>query len=321
MFYDLFCESVRQILETEISKQYGNVEVCKELIQGNNGTDWDAIRCYITELNIAPIVYLGPLYEEFRNGRPFHKLIRESIDTMLSNVSVVMEQKKQWNDVDFVKENLVCRLISKKQNEELLRNIPWVPYLDMAVIFSVYFGPHNGQILQSTLTREKQRDLGLSKQELYDLALSNTMRIFPHQLSRMTDEEWEMYAKQFDIPSLYILTNSLMNWGAACMLYPEIWKDISTQLGADLIVLPSSISEVLIIADRDHDEEMYNQYFEMVSYVNEYFLQEQEYLSDSIYLYSREAREVRIWKPGRESTDGTAEVDEEALKGKEESNA
>lgn len=297
MLYDLFCESVRQILETEISKKYESVKVCKELIRGHNGTDRDVVRCYIPELNVAPIVYLDWVYEEHRSGGPFQELIRELVDTILSNVSVVIEQKKRWMDMDFVKGNLVCRLISKERNKDLLQNIPWVPYLDMAVIFSVYYGPYNGQILQSTLTREKQQDLGLSEQDVYDLALNNTKRMFPYQLSRATDEEWEMYAKQLNLPSFYVLTNTLMNWGATYMLYPEIWKEVSTQLDADLIILPMSVSEVMIIADQDHDEEMYRQHSEIVSYVHEYYLQEQDYLSDSIYLYSRKEDNVRIWMP------------------------
>lgn len=53
------------------------------------------------------------------------------------------------------------------------------------------------------------------------------------------------------VPTLYVLTNDAAHNGAACVLYPDKLKDLADEFGSDLLILPSSIHEVLIIADSE----------------------------------------------------------------------
>ncbi len=69
------------------------------------------------------------------------------------------------------------------------------------------------------------------------------------------------------VPTLYVLTNDFAHNGAACVLYPDKLKTSQTGLGSDLLILPSSIHEVLIVADSEtfteHDYQVFRNTIKM----------------------------------------------------------
>ena len=46
---------------------------------------------------------------------------------------------------------------------------------------------------------------------------------------------------------MYVLTNKYKLWGAAAFLYPGVLKATAKRFGKDLIILPSSVHEVILI--------------------------------------------------------------------------
>ena len=45
--------------------------------------------------------------------------------------------EKRTLDIQWVKEHLVCRLVNRKNNEELLKEIPYRKFYDLAVVYYV----------------------------------------------------------------------------------------------------------------------------------------------------------------------------------------
>lgn len=92
----------------------------------------------------------------------------------------------------------------------------------------------------------------ISLEELGILAEENTPRMLPYHISSIESTlnqlEMEDIVETEALPSvaLYVLTNSRGINGAACMLYPRVLKEFAESLGEDLIILPSSIHEVLL---------------------------------------------------------------------------
>ena len=84
---------------------------------------------------------------------------------------------------------------------------------------------------------------------------------------------------------MYILSNSLRSYGAACIAYPHILEMIGEILRRDYYVLPSSVHEVIIVPwspgldIRELDE--------MVREINVTQVAEEEVLSSHAYLYRR----------------------------------
>ncbi|MEY8338184.1 DUF5688 family protein [Lachnospiraceae bacterium 62-35] len=86
-------------------------------------------------------------------------------------------------------------------------------------------------------------------------------------------------------PPIHILTNTKGINGAYCMLYPGILKSFAEAVDNDLIIIPSSIHEVLLIpgdpssSSQDMDE--------LVQEINQNEVPKEEQLSSHTYLYSR----------------------------------
>lgn len=89
-----------------------------------------------------------------------------------------------------------------------------------------------------------------------------------------------------DGPALHVLTNRRGIYGASCMLYRDIIKDFADQEEADVIILPSSIHEVLLFPDHL----MFDHAFlcRTVQEINRKDVPEEDVLSDRIYIFSRE---------------------------------
>lgn len=87
------------------------------------------------------------------------------------------------------------------------------------------------------------------------------------------------------LPHIYVLSNTYGITGAAVLLYPEELEKMSELLQSDLIILPSSVHEVLVVEDDGHIE--LSVYLNMVRSVNQEDVPEEDILSDNIYVYRR----------------------------------
>ena len=90
------------------------------------------------------------------------------------------------------------------------------------------------------------------------------------------------------VPTLYVLTNDAAHNGAACVLYPDKLKDLADEFGSDLLILPSSIHEVLIIADSENfTEPDYHVFCNTIKMSTANRSSRKTFLSDNMYLYRR----------------------------------
>ena len=85
--------------------------------------------------------------------------------------------------------------------------------------------------------------------------------------------------------------------GATVLLYDDILKELSDLFEKDLIILPSSIHEVLILATDENDRQNLDHYTAMVKEVNASQLQDEEILSDHAYYYCRHSHLLTMPQP------------------------
>ena len=95
---------------------------------------------------------------------------------------------------------------------------------------------------------------------------------------------------QEDGVRMYVLTNKAKINGASAMLYSDKIRELADSLQSDLIILPSSVHEVLLLPD-DHKQK-YDFYRQMVEEVNTTQVEPEEVLSYSLYRYSRDKAEI-----------------------------
>lgn len=291
-------------VETRMNKQMeGGMKASLQKTVKNNGTERMGLVIETPGRNIFPTIYLEEFYERYRKGETMDAVI-DSIfkfyqDTKMETATgvFVLEHFEQIHD------KIVFKLINTKQNEELLREVPNIPFLDLSIVFYVLL-TISGKGTATMLIRQEHLQIWKVKQEdVMQAAGENTIRLLPAELYTMREmvgqlmhpanggkmhnilgKKEEDACKERDF--MYVLTNRLKSFGAACMLYPHILEKIGNIVGEDFFVIPSSIHEVLIVPESfsmDQDE-----MDEMVIEINEDHVAEEEVLGNHTYFYERE---------------------------------
>ena len=130
----------------------------------------------------------------------------------------------------------------------------------------------------------------ISFEEVYHRAYLNFMKE-EATISSMADVMSELGYEEIgelDI-NLYILTNESRIHGATMILRESLLKELTVKFNSDLIVIPSSVHELLLVPILDSyffDKDMFDN---MVQEVNQSQVDPVEVLSDHIYLYRRES--------------------------------
>ena len=134
---------------------------------------------------------------------------------------------------------------------------------------------------------------GQTTDVLYRIAQNNMRRSMQELLIPMQELIGEMTGikpDQTDGVKMYVLTNRAKLNGASAMLYSDKIRELAEHLQSDLLILPSSVHEVLLLPD-DH-EQQYDFYREMVEEVNTTQVEPEEILSYHLYRYSRQKAEI-----------------------------
>ena len=94
--------------------------------------------------------------------------------------------------------------------------------------------------------------------------------------------------------SLYLLSNKFNYLGASYIYDINTLNAISSMLGTNFWILPSSIHEILIAPDRGLLD--FKELEEMVKSINDSIVEEKDILSYNIYYYDRDKKEVKIYE-------------------------
>ena len=307
MNYSSFCDYLLAALMNQLDP---DTTITKEMIRKNNNVFLDALIVRLPDSASAPVIYLEPLYQNYKNGSSIDKIAQLITARLDAEIPLSLELANGAHTLDNVRDKIAFRLVSKKENEALLHDVPWVPFLDLAVIFFLHLGIRDEKQIASVIHNHQANSWNLSPNDLYELAKINTPRIYPSTVGRLEhlvlgwdDDIEDLLPCETDLPTIFVLSNQTGINGAACMLYEDTIKDFADKIGSDLIILPSSIHEVLILADNHtHEYEMFR---DMVRHVNAEDVPKEDILSDELYLYRRgESSQIILWTPcGSDNTD------------------
>ena len=88
-------------------------------------------------------------------------------------------------DFNHVKEHIVYKLIRRDANEELLKQIPYEPFLDLAVVYYIQIDNTRFGSAAIQIRNEHLRYWRVEKEEIRRLAEKNTPRIYPVQIRQI----------------------------------------------------------------------------------------------------------------------------------------
>ena len=132
MNYQEFISSMR----TELSDRITPGATLKiQTITKNNGTHYDGLIILQPGSNIAPTIYLTPYYHRYLEGVPLEDIYNDILVTYKKHLPESHFDIEMFTDFKRARSHIVMRLVSKKYNKDLLSDIPYIDYCDLAVIF------------------------------------------------------------------------------------------------------------------------------------------------------------------------------------------
>ena len=308
MVYETFLETVKQSLKERLGPEF---TLMLQPITKNNGLILHGLCIGKAGERAAPTIYLNHFYESYQNGRPFNALLDDIMALYQSSPLPGNLPIEEFLSPDQIKEKIIFRLINEPANRELLKEVPHISYpeLDLSIVFYLSFQKEEDSLLTALIYHRHQKTWNWSTEELYLAAKSNTPRLFPARIRPLPEAIKDIVKRSseneinedsleelFDTapmsPPMYVLSNSSGISGAGCLLYEGILKDFASCSGSDLIILPSSIHEVLIIP---HNQDIsLDELAETVLTINQEEVLEEDRLSNHIYFYSKSNGKLTI---------------------------
>lgn len=305
--FNEFVEQLKTALYQRVDKE---TKIDVHETAKNNGITYYGMVIMKKGCNVSPNIRLDGFYASFKERISSLEEIADEIMNIFES-----EQGKNNLNVNFftdfqrAKERIMFKIVNYEGNKKRLENLPHIKYLDLAVTF--YYSVEQKEIPQINASIQIERshlDLwGIDEGTLYDLAMENTVKKMPASFRTIYDiiinileedgitpgkKAIEDFKEKTDEVPMYVLTNGKNYFGAAALYYPGVLKKIGQTLESDLIMLPSSIHEVILLpAEKWTDYESLN---EMIEDINENHVAKEEVLSNHFYYYDLEKDQLRM---------------------------
>lgn len=205
--------------------------------------------------DIGSTVYLN----DFPGRRSAHNIAEEMLAQFENPVNVppweAISKMKDKMSLKTMKDFLFVTLLEIKRNHEFLKNIPYkeIGY-GLAYICRIRHEDRVGHgfscvTITDDLLESNQWDIN----EMFDLAIENTLRIDGPKLTAMEDAlfgeatDFLQSDQPIQMGSPIILTNHSGIFGASVLWLPGVIQKILNRIGEPVYAIPSSIHEYILI--------------------------------------------------------------------------
>lgn len=299
MEYENFVDTMRRKVEalSETGTKVIIMEVCK-----NNGVKKKGLMVKTKDCNMAPTVYLEEFYREYKKGKTLEEIAEAVVEVYRDNDTFRGFRIENFKDFEKMKSQLVFRVINYEKNAEILKDSPYIMFLDLAIVPYISFAVDESN-WGSILVKNEHLDIwGITKENVMKIAAENTPKLMQPQIHKMEDtirqllvagggEETKEYVNLLEdmeeredkIP-MYVLTNPKNLYGATCIVYNGVIEMFAEEMGEDIYILPSSIHEVILLPASKALS--CAELKDMVREINMTQIPTEEVLSDHVYRFS-----------------------------------
>ncbi len=295
---EIFIESVVDIIQ----KKCPDMSVSVQTVIKNNNTKLHGITIQNEGQKIVPTIYMDGLYREQAEEEYIEYVANEIIKRNNDNQITEKELEIGYvTDFDRVKDKLFYVVVNYERNKDTYSEFPHRRFLDLMVIYKINISMGEAGLGNITVSDKLQGLWQCSEEELWNIANENTSKIFKHKCESMvnimkqmfitnadmeSDEQFikEMILNMEDDDKMYVATNEMKVNGANVMLNQGFMKKQADMLGHSFYIIPSSIHELIFVNEQPLVEKN-SEIREMVREVNRTQVQDDEILSDNLYIY------------------------------------
>jgi hypothetical protein len=304
-FRDIFMDKLQNHLPEDKTGKFvlKNVEKVNVSLDGINFID--DTKGVNKDVNIFRTMYMNDMYERYVNDEDMEKLVDEVVNELAKksgNGELESMMSAAVSDFDYVKDKIVFQMVNTEQNYFLLKDVPHREIKDLSIIYRVILGVSAEGTASAVINNKYAGNLGISEEEMYELAKENTKRLFPPAVKSLYETMLSMTAgcdmqnEMADIPAreqAYIITNKTGRNGAVnSIVYSEdTLEKLAEKLGSDVYFVMSSIHEAIAVSS-----EMFNpkEFAQICCEVNTNEVGIEERLSNNVYMYDKETKKISI---------------------------
>lgn len=327
MQYNHFMNYIKNTFEQMMGP---DVPIHIQSVLKNNNIHLDALTILPKGQAITPSIYLNEYYHQYQEGASLNSIIQEISNIYETSRSAFHINTENILNFSCARNLVSYKLINYKANLDLLQTIPHVRYLDLAIIFYLLLDSDSMGGATAIITNDHLALWKTDVDTLYELAAHNTpilleinfisldnlMRsliiedlkyeaaaykeqeqisdegmLSDQTLELMADDILNQYTEGEGGPEMFVLTNQSRCNGAAVLLYDKALEQAAERIGGNFYVLPSSIHEIILLPDEGNLEQ--DGLVEMVKAINTHDVAATERLSDTVYYYDTESRQLR----------------------------
>ena len=294
-------ERFEEMVRSMASERFGegtNVTVTNVLKE--NGVRLTGLSIKENNSLCAPTCYIDDYYNEDGELEEMaERAVNAVVHAVTSQEGVDSDELSFFRSYEKVKDMICYRVINAGRNEELLKEIPYIRYHDLAICFYVTiqfkrigrgtilirnghmeeWGVDADQLMEDA-KRNTEKLCGGMMVPMEDILMENLVGV-PIQCEGVSDRESHM--------RMYVLTNQDRIYGAAVLFYGGWLEKIREKLG-NYYIIPSSMHELIIVVPPANEEGDESSLREIVREVNEKEIAPRDYLSDTVYYYDGELR-------------------------------
>lgn len=303
---------VEEMLKRSLGDDYKIQSVCQTK---NNGTRVYGIMVeHSVNKAVKRVLYLEEYQRIHEAGICLELIVGEIIQSIKEDKFPdhipVEDLRNMMVHYEMAQDKIRCKLVNSEANKELLKNIPHIPFLDLSIVFYIDTIPDHKQGTASIpIHQHHVKRWNIDSAQLLGDALKNMGECSLQSMSELSREF--LMESQVEIPEeelkileeecalmeemqkpMYILTNEKKLYGASCILKKEPIEALAEKWEKDVIILPSSIHECILVPLSEEMDLI--KAAEMVCEVNHEKLDREERLSNSVYYYDREDKEIHV---------------------------
>lgn len=288
MEYSDFIVAIKEIIDDEVPL---GVTVETTEVLKNNGYLRKGFIFKEEGVNVFPTVYLEDYYEKYLKGVGLDEISVNVLDCFYRSRMTENFDIEFFTDFEKVRDKLFCKLINARNNEDMLKEVPYEMFLDLAIVVYYRFYENTFGMTSVLIRNEHLKDWGIDSARLLEIAKRNTEENMVFEISDIYDllrgsvadiDMGDAFESVRKLP-MYVITNAEKVHGAVFMIYEDKVKKLAEQLGDDIYILPSSIHDLIAVpVQYDSDVSKLN---EMIEQVNETEVAKEDILGNHAYIY------------------------------------
>lgn len=288
-------EEFKIVLKKEIDRIYANssIKVYLDTVDKNNGMVMDAIQFQDTDTSVTPVVYMNELYERYQEYQDMGEIICLVCRTLEAREEI--DPKSLIGTWENTRESIEIKMINFEWNREMLQEVPHRRFLDLAAVFQIVLHKSECGTASITVNESILNKWGITEDILWQTAMINLHRAhytITDMREIMTDTFNMNIEETVENGRMYILSNTEYIHGASGLLRQDLLKGFAEKIQTNFYILPSSLHELILMPETP--DICIDELGEMVTWVNETAVKDEDRLSNSAYRYSIVTEEIEM---------------------------